>query len=64
MKGTICVKDTSQGETLLSVPLNRTASYNKYSTVTACRLWNALPDNTKSKDKRDRFGAEVKDLVR
>ncbi|KAG8256737.1 hypothetical protein J6590_063050 [Homalodisca vitripennis] len=31
--------------------------------VSACRLWNALPINIRAIDKRARFGAEVKALM-
>ncbi|KAG8305632.1 hypothetical protein J6590_065552 [Homalodisca vitripennis] len=56
----ISARRTRRGASLLSIPIHRTALYNKSFTVSACRLWNALPDNIRSIDKRDRFGAEVR----
>lgn len=52
---------TRRGAFLLSIPLHKSAVYNKSFIVTACRLWNELPDNVKSIESRARFGAVVRD---
>lgn len=51
---------TRRGGLSLSIPPHKTIAFNKSFIVTACRLWNSLPDNIKLLDKRARFGAEVK----
>lgn len=54
---------TRRGNSLLTIPRHRTATFNKSFTVTACRLWNSLPDSIKCIEGRARFGAGVKDWL-
>lgn len=59
----ISTRNTRQGASLLSVPIHYTTLYSNSFTISACRLWNSLPDNIRTIDKRARFGLEVKDLL-
>uniref|UniRef100_A0A1B6KKS7 Reverse transcriptase domain-containing protein n=1 Tax=Graphocephala atropunctata TaxID=36148 RepID=A0A1B6KKS7_9HEMI len=55
---------TRRGASILSIPHHRTSFFNKSFTVTACRLWNALPDNIRNLGLRSRFRAGVVGLLR
>jgi hypothetical protein len=59
----ISSRSTRRGNSLLSIPIHRTVTYNKSFTVSACRYWNKLPDYIKNIEKRARFGAEVKSYL-
>ncbi|KAG8332771.1 hypothetical protein J6590_015599 [Homalodisca vitripennis] len=59
----ISERSTRRGTSLLSIPIHRTTTFSKSFTVSACRLWNALPINIRAIDKRARFGAEVRALM-
>ncbi|KAG8260258.1 hypothetical protein J6590_101039 [Homalodisca vitripennis] len=59
----ISERSTRRGTSLLSIPIHRTTTFSKLFTVSACRLWNALPINIRAIDKRARFGAEVRVLM-
>lgn len=41
----ITIRNTPQGDSLLSVPIHYTTVYSNSFTISACRLWNLLPDN-------------------
>lgn len=56
----ISTKCTRRGSTTLNIPLHRTSMFNKSFTVSACRLWNILPDEIKSIDCRVQFAKELK----
>lgn len=55
----VSTRNTRRGALLLSIPVHHTTIYNRSFTVSACRLWNGLPDNIKILEI-PRFGAEVK----
>lgn len=59
-----CQRHMSESSSHISPFIHRTALCEKSIIFTACRLWKALPDNTKFTDKRARFGDEARDLVR
>ncbi|KAG8290087.1 hypothetical protein J6590_090616, partial [Homalodisca vitripennis] len=44
----------------LRIPIHRTKTFNRSFTVTACRLWNSLPDPVKQIESRERFVAELR----
>lgn len=51
---------TRRGECSLSIPPHKTTVFNKSFIVTACKLWNSLPDMIKRINTRARFEAEVR----
>lgn len=59
----ISVRNTRHGALLLTIPIHRTLVYSKSFTISACRLWNTLPDSIKTIDNRDGFGVRVKDFL-
>ncbi|KAG8255688.1 hypothetical protein J6590_086942 [Homalodisca vitripennis] len=54
------VRNTRTGSSTLRIPHHRTTVFNKSFLVSACRLWNSLPDPLKSLESRDRFASAVK----
>ncbi|KAG8306849.1 hypothetical protein J6590_037440 [Homalodisca vitripennis] len=53
-------RETRSGALSLRMPIHRTKTYNRSFTVTACRLWNSLPDTVKQIESRKRFVAELR----
>jgi len=51
---------TRRGSSLLIVPSHHSLFFNKSFTVSACRLWNNLPDGLKNIVVRDRFEVGLK----
>ncbi|KAG8282186.1 hypothetical protein J6590_041585 [Homalodisca vitripennis] len=54
------VRNTRTGSSTLRIPQHRTTDFNKSFVVSACRLWNSLPDTLKYLESRDRFASAVK----
>ncbi|KAG8307193.1 hypothetical protein J6590_028467 [Homalodisca vitripennis] len=53
-------RETRSGALSLRIPIHRTKTCNRSFTVTACRLWNSLPDPVKQIESRKRFVAELR----
>ncbi|KAG8275124.1 hypothetical protein J6590_093434 [Homalodisca vitripennis] len=51
---------TGSGALSLKIPIHRTKTYNRSFTVTACTLWNSLPNPVKQIESRERFVAELR----
>ncbi|KAG8299237.1 hypothetical protein J6590_105838, partial [Homalodisca vitripennis] len=53
-------REAQSGALRLRIPIHRTKTYNGSFTVTACRLWNSLPDPVKQIESRKRFVVELR----
>ncbi|KAG8255260.1 hypothetical protein J6590_096808 [Homalodisca vitripennis] len=53
--------NTRRGASLLSIPVHRSSIYSKSFTVSACRLWNNLPDHIRGIRSRERFRGVLRD---